>query len=120
MGGRGKNIGNAYYQIDIEEYLQKVNVNKIIEESEEKRNSMQKNGAYGKLSSPLFKKCACCEKYTIPVNEEYAICEVCGWIDDAYQNMHPDSSKGRNPISLNIARENLKKYGKIIDSLQLF
>lgn len=114
MGGRGKDIGSGYYQIDIDEYLQRINVNKIIEESEEKRNSMQKNGLYGRGSTSLLKKCACCEKYTIPVNVEYAICEVCGWTDDEYQNMHPDSDKGSNPISLNIARENFKKYGKAI------
>lgn len=47
MGGRGKDIGGAFYQIDIDEYLQVVNMNKIIEESEEKRNSMQMDGTYG-------------------------------------------------------------------------
>lgn len=42
-----------------------------------------------------FKKCFCCGEYTIPINIEYTICSVCGWIDDKYQNTHPDSLNGK-------------------------
>ncbi|MCM1307915.1 MAG: hypothetical protein NC223_04885 [Butyrivibrio sp.] len=114
MGGRGKDIGSTYYQIHIDEYLQKINVNKIIEESEKTRNGMQKSGTYGRGSVPLLKKCACCENCTVPVNEKNAVCKDCGWIDDEYQNMHPDSDNGRNPISLNIAKENFARYGRAV------
>lgn len=114
MGGRGKDIGSKYHQIDIKEHMQRVTVNKIIEESKEKRQFMQEKGSYGENSSPLFKKCACCGRYSIPVNEENAICSVCGWIVDIYQNMRPESTYGSNPICLNMARENFIKYGKCI------
>lgn len=51
------------------------------------------------------KKCFCCGEYTIPYRTENEICPVCGWIDDAYQNKHPDSLNGKNSLSLKEARE---------------
>lgn len=114
MGGRGKDIGSKYHQIDTKEHMQRVNINRIIEKSEETRRLMQKNGSCGGDSSPLLEKCACCGRNSIPVNKENAICGVCGWIDDVYQNMHPESTDGSNPVCLNTARENFIKYGKCI------
>jgi hypothetical protein len=53
----------------------------------------------------IFGACACCKHYTIPIDSEYEKCPVCGWIDDPYQNMHYDSTEGKNPISLNEAKK---------------
>jgi rubrerythrin len=52
-----------------------------------------------------FITCACCGEYTIPINSEYEICPVCGWIADPYQNAHPDSTEGKNSICLHEARK---------------
>jgi hypothetical protein len=58
-------------------------------------------GVGGGAASPqLYKKCACCGEYTIPLGSEYEICPVCGWVDDNYQNINPDSLDGKNPVSL--------------------
>ena len=48
----------------------------------------------------LLKKCACCKEYSLPVNTEFEICPICGWIDDPFQNKNPNSTIGRNPMSL--------------------
>lgn len=52
-----------------------------------------------------IKPCFCCGAFSLPAISEYEVCDICGWIDDPYQNKHPDSTNGRNPISLNDARE---------------
>jgi hypothetical protein len=63
-------------------------------------------GGAGGLGLPTRnKKCSCCGENSIPVRTEYTVCPVCGWIDDPYQNKHPDSLNGQNAISLKEARE---------------
>jgi hypothetical protein len=59
-----------------------------------------------------MKQCFCCEEYTISAGTENWICHICGWIDDKFQNIHPNSPNGKNPTTLVDAR---KKYrdGKI-------
>jgi hypothetical protein len=52
-----------------------------------------------------MKQCFCCEEYTIPTGTTNKICPICGWIDDKFQNTHPDSLNGKNAISLKEARE---------------
>ena len=42
----------------------------------------------------------------------FDICPVCGWEDDRVQDNNPDV-EGANPISLNKAKNNWKKYKKI-------
>ncbi len=67
----------------------------------------------GLISGPevqiKLKKCACCGEYTIPVGSSHHKCSNCGWIDDEFQNTHPDSLNGPNPITLNQARENYQQ-----------
>ncbi|ADY12152.1 CPCC family cysteine-rich protein [Sphaerochaeta globosa] len=56
-------------------------------------------------SKPIaYRACVCCGEYTIPVEREYEKCPACGWIDDPYQNEHPDENEGMNPNSLNETR----------------
>ncbi|WP_394697974.1 CPCC family cysteine-rich protein [uncultured Sphaerochaeta sp.] len=52
-----------------------------------------------------FRACACCKHYSIPIDSEYEVCPVCGWIDDPYQNAHPNSTEGKNSISLDEAKK---------------
>jgi len=53
----------------------------------------------------VFCACECCKTYSIHIETEYEKCPVCGWIDDPYQNTHPDAKDGKNPISLNEAKK---------------
>jgi hypothetical protein len=55
-------------------------------------------------TSIAFKTCACCNEFTIPFGSSYERCPLCDWIDDPYQNMHPDSKEGKNAITLNQAK----------------
>ena len=59
--------------------------------------------------STRMKKCSCCGENTIPVGTEYLVCPICGWIDDSYQNKHPDSLNGQNTITLKDARKIYKR-----------
>jgi hypothetical protein len=51
-----------------------------------------------------FKTCTCCNEYTIPFGSTYERCPLCNWIDDPYQNMHPESKEGKNAITLSQAK----------------
>jgi len=66
-------------------------------------------GGVGVFPATRMKQCSCCGEYTIPSGTENEVCPICGWIDDKFQNTHPDSLNGRNPICLNDAREAYKK-----------
>lgn len=54
-------------------------------------------------------KCPCCNYYTI--NEIYDICPVCFWENDPIQEVHPNTMLGANHVTLNVAKENYKKFG---------
>lgn len=62
-------------------------------------------GGNGGIEIPR-KKCHCCGEFTLPANSQYEECPNCGWIDDPFQNIHPESAVGRNSISLNQAKAN--------------
>lgn len=57
--------------------------------------------------------CPCCGYLThlesTPGTDD--ICDVCFWHDDVYQSCYPDSVIGANPVSLNQAKENFRKFG---------
>ena len=104
MGGRGSTSGIDSKQMSFAQYTKMEEIKKIIEESTKIRES----GVYSsnRANSPeLYRRCQCCENYTIPINSINATCSVCGWIDDEYQNKHPDSLNGINDMSLNEARK---------------
>lgn len=106
MGGRGASSGANSRQITFERVLLMSQVADIREAASKLRTSMEGVGASsGGMPAANKKQCFCCEEFTLPVLSEYGECEVCGWIDDPYQNKHPDSLNGKNPISLNEARK---------------
>ena len=102
MGGRGSDSKLGNRQMNLEEYEFNNKIAEIVGAAEMERQRMEGVGA--KKDFPPLKKCACCELFTIPVNEVHWECEKCGWIDDEYQNTHPDSLNGPNPICLNEAK----------------
>jgi len=105
MGGRGRSSGVGVRQLTIEDALFQNMIHEIIQEGISKRESMgDSGGGVGAGSPALYKKCACCGEYTIPATSEYETCLICGWIDDKYQNTHPDSLDGKNEITLSQAR----------------
>lgn len=108
MGGRGKSSGlENPKQITLDDELEKQSIQDIIKKSIMNRKellSLEGIGNGSVPSSTTLKKCACCGEYTLPVNIEYAVCSICGWIDDKYQNTHPDSLNGKNSLTLNQAK----------------
>ncbi len=54
-------------------------------------------------------KCPVCGKYEFEEYDDFDICEVCGWENDAYQEENPDYMGGANTMSLNQMREGYKK-----------
>lgn len=104
MGGRGKSSGKESKQMNIDEFTERNKINRIIKEGEAARSSSESDGGIGGVLSTLYKRCACCEEYSIPIKEQNYICPICDWIDDLYQNNHPNSLDGRNSICLNEAK----------------
>jgi rubrerythrin len=105
MGGRGRDSKLGSRQFSLDEEQRRREIKEKLEESARKREEIEKKGGTGGFSTPhLYKKCACCGKYSLPAGSEYEECPICGWIDDPYQNQHPDSPNGRNSVSLNQAR----------------
>ncbi len=107
MGGRGRR-SRVDRQITIDDVQKRRVISDIVRESEQRRNAIGDVVGLGAIKSDgytLFKKCYCCGGHTIPIGSENATCPLCGWIDDQYQNSHPDSIVGENPISLTQARE---------------
>ena len=103
MGGRGRSSGLGARQMTIEEVQNHHRIIKIVQESAQRRKDIENGGGVGSssgTSSRLLRKCMCCGEYTIPVGSEYEVCCTCGWIDDKYQNSHPESLNGRNPMTL--------------------
>ena len=107
MGGRGRNSGLVARQLDMNDMERQRTVADIIQNSNQLRAQLENMGvAEGGVPvlPEILKKCACCGEYTLPVNSTYEICPNCRWIDDAYQNNHPDSLDGKNRLSLLQAR----------------
>jgi isopentenyldiphosphate isomerase len=49
--------------------------------------------------------CACCGELNVKMRNNFEICPICNWQDDAVQNDEPDYDGGANHISLNQAKE---------------
>ena len=118
MGGRGKSAIKGNRQYTIEEHAKRMEIEKIVLKNKELRDNSipasgvsDANGRAGGSGIPqLYKKCACCEEYSIPVKSKFEVCGVCGWIDDPYQNVHPNSLDGKNPLTLVQAKEGYKYH----------
>lgn len=109
MGGRGRSSGAGFRQMTIDDAQRQHAISDIIRESTKLREAIGGGVGGGAASPQLYKKCACCGEYTIPMGSEYEMCPACGWIDDNYQNNHPDSLDGKNPVSLLQAKTTYQK-----------
>jgi uncharacterized Zn finger protein (UPF0148 family) len=56
------------------------------------------------MKSILKHKCPVCGKTIFEEEGYYEVCEVCGWIDDLYQEEFSDEGGLANDMSLNEAR----------------
>ncbi len=45
--------------------------------------------------------CPVCGKHEFPYGDSFLVCPVCDWMDDRYQEKHPDEDGCANNISLN-------------------
>ena len=57
-------------------------------------------------------KCPVCGKYEFDEENDFDICEVCGWENDGLQMDNPDYKGGANKESLNEARKIYQETGK--------
>lgn len=48
-------------------------------------------------------KCPVCGEYEFEKEDDYDICEVCGWENEKFQFDYPDEDGGANKMSLNEA-----------------
>lgn len=114
MGGRGTPAYTKVQQFVLEKYIAEQTEVAEIEKIKMIRDSYEIGGAGtgGASGSRGYRRCACCDNFSIPVGTKGEECSICGWIDDEYQNTHPDSLNGENVISLREARENYKKRHK--------
>ena len=117
MGGRGKHYGKKNRQYNLGEEEERRVYEQVLKENELKRalNPSGEIGGGKPILTNKYKKCACCGNFTIPVGKEKIECPECGWIDDSYQNQHPDSLNGANSKTLRMARE---EYAKKIENDQ--
>ena len=104
MGSRGRSSGVDQRQISLNTVLLMANVERIKNEADIIRASMDFSSGGGAVSTKM-KQCFCCEEYSIPIGTEYEVCPICEWIDDKLQNSNPDSVEGRNSISLEEAKQ---------------
>lgn len=111
MGGRGKASG-VQHQLSIQDQLLRTEVSSIISskniEIEANGNDSFSNILGGRQTYSDNRACACCGTYSIPYYSEQFTCPICGWIDDIFQNSHPDSMTGPNVSSLNQMKEKIR------------
>nr|WP_321295594.1 CPCC family cysteine-rich protein [uncultured Sphaerochaeta sp.] len=99
MGGRGASSGYiSAEQLNLGFDQDKLRL--LIEQSQNAEIELKQ------VNQPIaFGACKCCGLYTIPIESDYSTCRVCGWIDDPFQNTHPDEPNGRNEKSLHEAKK---------------
>ena len=112
MGGRGGDSKINTKQISSKDTKLLKDVEDKKRESDIKRalNALKKGGMAGGNQISIDKKeCACCGNPTLTLGSTNETCPVCGWIDDSFQNKHPNSLKGPNSMTLTKAREEYAK-----------
>ena len=57
-------------------------------------------------------KCPVCGGYEFEEENDFDVCDFCGWENDGVQNDDPDYRGGANFVSLNEAKTNYAKCGK--------
>ena len=50
-------------------------------------------------------KCPVCGEYEFETEDNYEICEICGWENEKFQTDHPDEAECANDICLNEAKK---------------
>lgn len=108
IGGRGFE-SLATNQINLQEVIDRKEINDIIERSEIIRQgniSIDNTNQESKL-----KRCSCCENYSIPINTLNSECPICEWIDNEDQNNNLDSLDGPNSLTLRKAKQIWKNRG---------
>ena len=53
-----------------------------------------------------------CDKYEFEEDNDFDVCEICGWENDCVQNDDPGYRGGANFVSQNEAKSNYAKCGK--------
>jgi hypothetical protein len=62
--------------------------------------------------SESFAQCDCCDYFTIPDGNDYEICPVCFWEQDAFGVSEPDEpSSANHGLSLHEGRTNFLTFG---------
>lgn len=102
MGGRGSE-SLATNQINLQEVIDRKEINDIIERSEIIRQGDIALNSISQKSN--LKKCSCCESYIIPVYMPNFECPICGWIDNEHQNNNLDSLDGPNGLTMREAKQ---------------
>jgi hypothetical protein len=105
MGGRGRSATHGTRQYTFQDELLKQEIQDKRLKNAKKSASLVANGGINSEFAITLKKCKCCGESTLFRGTIYEVCSVCGWIDDPYQNLHPDSEEGKNSISLSQARK---------------
>lgn len=105
MGGRGVYARGHNTQVTMPEYLFRLEIDNVQKQFETYRAEHFGNASANGGTQEMCKKCACCLQYTLPAFTEYEQCPLCGWIDDPAQNLDIKSTSGRNPVSLQEARQ---------------
>lgn len=57
--------------------------------------------------------CPVCGQFQFGEDDNFEICEICGWEDDSLQRDEPDFAGGANKMSLNQARQAWKEKQRI-------
>ncbi|WP_313163940.1 CPCC family cysteine-rich protein [Sedimentibacter sp.] len=105
MGGRGISSGANINQVTIEQIEDRLEVDEIVKNAENVRNTAIIKDKEDERIPDLYKKCSCCGKFTIPLSSKYEKCYICGWIDDEFQNTHIYSEEGMNELCLAEAKK---------------
>ena len=59
-----------------------------------------------------LEQCDCCDFFTIPAGEDYEICPICFWEQDAFGITEPDEPSGANHgLTLRKGRKNFIALG---------
>ncbi len=101
MGGRGSYAYPHSEQLKISNYLAVQSEIQKIQEIRARRMIGADTGGGGALAGGHgLKRCACCQRFSLPYGSKNQVCPICGWIDDQWQNNNPTSNEGQNKKSL--------------------
>ena len=62
------------------------------------------------MTKPADQACPACGRITLNTRGGCEVCSACGWQDDPESRADPAVTSGLNGLSLNQARENVKRF----------